>query len=132
MLLALRFKLCGPVGEVIERNFIRAVELKRSHRNRTVENRGVITLRIDAFNVFLFHEPKKTAPARIGAFLQDITRDFLGLSCKTNGAIPDQRHIHIEQDALRHAFRENQLRQVALAFRSLLEPPPKPQSPGCD
>ena len=76
---------------------MRAVEMERCNGSRAVENGCVIAFRIDPFDVFLFEEPIEAAPARIGAFLQHVARDFLGLARDAHGSVPDQRYVHVEQ-----------------------------------
>ena len=72
-----RFQLGCPMRQVVERRFVRSVKLQRGYGNGPVKNRGVIALRIEPFDVFLFEQPEIAAAARVGALLQNIARDFL-------------------------------------------------------
>src|SRR4029077_4665984 len=98
------FHLGGPLREMIERSFVRAVEMEGSNGSRAFKDSRVIASRIDSFDVLLFMEPVEGASARIGAFLQHVAGDLLGLPRDADAAVPDQRHIHIEKNAVRHAF----------------------------
>ena len=46
---------------------------------------------------------------------------FLDWRVNAHAAVPHQRHVHIEQNALRHALGQRQLRQIPREFRGLLE-----------
>src|SRR5580704_13045831 len=62
-------QLGRPLRQMIERCFMRAIEMERSYGSSAIEDRGVITFRIEPIDMFLFVEPVEGAPTRVGPLL---------------------------------------------------------------
>src|SRR6266853_1138203 len=84
----LGFELGRPVGKMIERGFVRAVEVEGRHRNGSVENCRIIAFRIEPFDVLLLVQPEKRTAARVGALLKNVARNLLRLAREPHAPIP--------------------------------------------
>ena len=71
------------------------VELEWRDGNRSIADGGVIGVRVNSFGELLFVQPVKSAPARVGAGLKQVSGDLGRLARKSHGSVPGLRHVDV-------------------------------------
>jgi hypothetical protein len=106
---------------MIERGRVRVIQLERRDGDRAGENCGVVGVRLDAFLHGLLVQPEIASAAWIFSRLQQVAQNLRGLPREADVARPYLRQVHVQQDAFRQSFFQNQRRKIACESRGRLE-----------